>query len=63
MGIRYSDEELERIAELYDDGNVGMKTYEMIAEEINEEFFKGLPVRNAKSISYGIWKAQDKGYL
>ena len=60
---RYSDEELERIAELYDEGNVGQKTYQQIADEINEEFFNSESIRSANSISYGVQRAIEEGYL
>lgn len=61
--MKWLDEELERLAELYDDGNVGQKTYAQIAEELNEEFHQNSPVRNVKSISYGIKKAIENDLL
>lgn len=63
MPLKWSDDELERVAELYDDGNVGMKTLSQIAEELNEEFHENKPVRNKKNVSYGIQKAIEEGYL
>jgi hypothetical protein len=61
--MKWSEEELERLAELYDEGNIGQKTYAQIAEELNEEFHNNKYVRNTKSVNYGIKKAIDEGYL